>query len=303
MPRWIVWTLLTLLSWGVWAILSRLIEHDLTALHSQAISTLGVLPVIVALGLMRDEGIYPPHSLWKGAMLALAAGVLSCLGNIAFFAANGYTQAATVIPLTALSPVVTVLLAIPIFKEALNGWQWLGLVASIGAIMLFNPPQELAAGAWRSPTLLLPLAAIVLWGVTGIFQKGATNLTSARRGSLWFLGAFIPVSIVILLARPIEFSGLSGRTVAITTLLGLMLALGNFTLLRAFATGGKAAIIAPLAGLYPVVSIPIAIAYFGERPGAMQAWGIVLALAAVVLLAMETQPTTLVRRASEPVER
>jgi hypothetical protein len=81
------------------------------------------------------------------------------------------------------------------------------------------------------------------------------------------------------------------------------LALGNFTILRAFATGGKAAIIAPLAGLYPVVSIPIAIAYFGERPGAMQAWGIVLALVAVVLLAIESEPATLVRRASEPVER
>ncbi len=165
-------------------------------------------------------------------MLALLAGGLSCLGNIAFFAANGFAQAATVIPLTALSPVVTVLLAIPIFKESLNGWQWLGLVASIGAIMLFNPPNELAAGAWRSPALLLPLAAIVLWGVTGLFQKGATNITSARRASLWFLGSFIPVSIVILLLRPLEFGAVSAQTWAIASVLGFTLALGNLTLLR-----------------------------------------------------------------------
>jgi drug/metabolite transporter (DMT)-like permease len=302
MPRWIVWTLLTLLSWGVWAILSRLIERDLSALHSQALSTLGVLPVVVALWLMPDEPT-AAEKVRHGAMLALLAGWMSCLGNIAFFAATGYTQAATVIPLTALYPVVTVLLAIPIFKEALNGWQWLGVVVSLGAIMLFNPPQDLAAGAWRSPTLLLPLASIGLWGVTGLLQKGATNVISARRTSLWFLASFIPVSIVILAMRPVEFGSLNARTWAIAIALGFTLALGNFTILRAFATGGKAAIIAPLAGLYPVVSIPIAIAYFGERPGAMQAWGIVLALVAVVLLAIQSEPATLVRRASEPVER
>jgi transporter family protein len=301
MPRWIVWTLLTLLSWGVWAILSRLIEHELSALHSQAISTLGVLPVMIALWLMPDEPT-AAEQVHRGAVLALLAGGLSCLGNIAFFAANQFTQAATVIPLTALYPVVTVLLAIPIFKEALNGWQWLGVLVSFGAIVLFNPPQELAAGAWRSPTLLLPLAAIGLWGVTGLLQKGATNVISARRTSLWFLAAFIPVSLAIVLARPIDFGALSTKSWALASALGFTLALGNFTILRAFATGGKAAIIAPLAGLYPVVSIPIAIAYFGERPGAMQAWGIVLALVAVVLLAMETPQASERTMGFQPVD-
>src|SRR6266566_3454181 len=50
MPRWLLWSLVALLSWGVWAILSKLIGDALSAAHSQALSTLGLLPVMVALG-------------------------------------------------------------------------------------------------------------------------------------------------------------------------------------------------------------------------------------------------------------
>ena len=46
--------------------------------------------------------------------------------------------------------------------------------------------------------------------------------------------------------------------------LGFTLALGNYTVLLAFASGGKASIVAPLSGLYPLVSIPILIVAFKE---------------------------------------
>jgi uncharacterized membrane protein len=73
-------------------------------------------------------------------------------------------------------------------------------------------------------------------------------------------------------------------TWALAACVGFTLAFGNFTILLAFGKGGKASIIAPLAGLYPLVTIPIAIAIFGERMGQRETIGIVCALAAVVLL-------------------
>jgi drug/metabolite transporter (DMT)-like permease len=221
---------------------------------------------------------------------------------VAYYAALEHSQAATVIPLTALAPVVTVLFAIPIFKEGLNSWQWLGVVASLVAIYLFNPAQDFSSIGWRTPALLLPLAAIIAWGVTGLLQKGATNCISARSTSLWFFIAFVPVSITILAFHPLALQNVTLRNWLLVLAIGFTLALGNYTLLKAFATGGKAAIIAPLAGLYPVVSIPIAIAYFGERPGVLQAWGIVLALVAVVLLAMETQQPSERTMGFQPVD-
>jgi transporter family protein len=289
MPRWIAWTLLTLVSWGIWAILFRLMDEQLSPAHSQAISTLGVMPVLVALGLVRDStgaGQY-----WKGIGLAFGSGIVSCLGNVACYEALNHAKAATIIPLTALYPVVTVLLAVPLLKERLNLLQWVGIVLSLSAIYLFiNAPAESDLVAdWRTNELLLPLAAIVLWGVTGLMQKAATNHISARTTAIWFLAAFIPVAGAILAKNPI-YTGVAPSAWALSIALGFTLALGNFTLMQAFACGGKASIIAPLAGLYPLVSIPIALVGFHERLTWREASGIVLALSAVVLLSLQSEP-------------
>jgi drug/metabolite transporter (DMT)-like permease len=72
--------------------------------------------------------------------------------------------------------------------------------------------------------------------------------------------------------------------------LGFALALGNCTILLAFAAGGKASIIMPVTGLYPLVSIPIAILRYGETMDWRGSVGAVLALAGVVTLAYESPP-------------
>jgi uncharacterized membrane protein len=135
--------------------------------------------------------------------------------------------------------------------------------------------------------ILLPLSAILLWGVTGLMQKAATNDVTARVTAIWFLAAFIPVAVVILFTQSLP-TGLDAKTWLLTILLGFTLALGNYTLMQAFASGGKASIIAPLAGLYPLVSIPIALVGFGERLAWRETSGVVLALFAVLLLSLQS---------------
>jgi drug/metabolite transporter (DMT)-like permease len=70
-------------------------------------------------------------------------------------------------------------------------------------------------------------------------------------------------------------------------LLGFTLAFGNLAVLAAFASGGRAAIITPIAGLYPLVSLPIALWRFNEQIDAREAGGIALALLAVAMLTYE----------------
>ena len=48
-------------------------------------------------------------------------------------------------------------------------------------------------------------------------------------------------------------------------LLGFLFGLGNLTLIFAYGTGGKAAIVTPMASLYSLVTIPCAIVWLGER--------------------------------------
>ncbi len=288
MPHWIAWTLLTLVTWGIWAILFRLIGDEISPAHSQVISTLGIIPILLALWWINDAP--SGGNRRRGIWLALGSGILSCLGNIACYSALNHGKAATVIPLTALYPVVTVLLAIPLLKEHLNLWQWIGIGASLAAIYLFNvpggtgDPQGLVNG-W----MLLPFAAIVLWGVTGLMQKASTNDISARLSAIWFLAAFFPVAVLILAYDSLP-ADISPRTWAYALAMGFTLALGNLTILLAFASGGKASIIVPLAGLYPLASIPIAIVAFGERLGWRESCGIALALAAVVMLSFQSEP-------------
>jgi len=64
--------------------------------------------------------------------------------------------------------------------------------------------------------------------------------------------------------------------------------LGSFATLLVFASQGKASIITPLAALYPVVSVPIAILFLGERISLREAAGIFLALGSVAALSCET---------------
>jgi drug/metabolite transporter (DMT)-like permease len=86
-------------------------------------------------------------------------------------------------------------------------------------------------------------------------------------------------------------SAIGPSTWALAAAVGFTLAFGNLTVLLAFAHGGKASIITPLAGLYPLVSIPLAIGLLeDEELNLRVSLGIVCALAAVVMLSYTPTP-------------
>jgi uncharacterized membrane protein len=290
MSRWLMWTLLTIATWGIWAVLSKLLAEEIESpAQAQVLSTVGIVPVILALWMMNDS-TRAVHRR-RGILMALGSGILSCLGSIAYFDLfSRGASTATVIATTNLYPAVTVLVAIPILKERLNLWQVIGIGLSLAAIYLFNVPSDENV---FSPWLIFALLPIVLWGVCGLMQKMSTNDISGRTSAIWFLLSFVPVAAIIMLYDPLP-GDISLRAWLLAVAVGFTLALGNLTVLLAFASGGKASIISPLAGLYPLVSIPIAIALLGERLGWRESLGIVCALAAVALLSYqsEQQPAT-----------
>src|SRR5258708_36209048 len=79
MPRWLLWTLVALVSWGVWAVVSKLIGDALSAAQSQALSTLGLLPIIAALAFARKpSGSRSPR---RGILCGFAAGARAGFGE------------------------------------------------------------------------------------------------------------------------------------------------------------------------------------------------------------------------------
>jgi drug/metabolite transporter (DMT)-like permease len=260
-------------------VLGKPVGEVLSPLHSQLLSTVGLIPVIVALFFVKEPA--PRGRRLFGILMAFVSGIASSTGNIVYYEllASG-ANAATITPLTALSPIVTVLLAVILLNERLNAVQMVGVALSLLAIFLFNMQEE---GGLDSLAILLALAPIGLWGVAGFLQKLATNHISAGSSAIWFLVAFFPLAGWILWREPVT-SEVPLRTWVLATALGFTLALGNFTILLAFASGAKASVTTPLAGLYPLVSVPIAILWFDERIGLRSALGVAFALAAVAML-------------------
>jgi bacterial/archaeal transporter family protein len=246
-----------------------------------------MLPVMAALALSRNGAATVPRRWRRGVSLALLGSIVSCLGSIPYFSVlSSSAKAATVVPVTALYPLATILLAVPLLKEQLNRVQLLGVALSLIAIYMFNIHEERELfSAW----LLVALVPAVLWGIAGFLQKLSTNDVSGGVSALWFLSAFVPVGVVILVRQPLP-PGISWWTLWLVIGLGFTLALGNFAVLVAYGSNGKASIITPLVALYPIVSIPIAILLFGERIGRHESLGVMLGIFSIAMLSWESPP-------------
>lgn len=284
--RWLIWALVAVFSWGIWAFLSKLLGEALTAAQSQALSTIGLLPIFL---LLAFSGKLAGGLNRRGAAWAFGAGILGCVGNLAYYhALNLGGKAVTVAPLTALYPLVTVALAVLFLREKLNRVQLMGIGLSLIAIYLFNVQSD--AGL-ISKWLLFALLPILFWGLAGVTQKIATNHLSGEASTLWFLAAFIPVAIILLVTNNFP-EHVSSRTWGLVIALGFFFGLGNYGILAAFAYGGKASVITPLSGLYPIVSIPLAIYLLHEHAGPREIAGITTALLSVVALCWESPAQT-----------
>ncbi len=134
--KWFWYSLLCVLLWGGWALLSKLGSTEIPAATMQFLFTVGTLPI--ALGFLVAKRFQFEKSP-KGIVYGTANGVLSGIGGLALFAAyrsGGNTSVITAA--TALYPMITVVLAVSILRERLTWLQVLGLGFAAAAIVIFS---------------------------------------------------------------------------------------------------------------------------------------------------------------------
>ncbi len=134
--KWFWCSILAVLCWGAWAILSKLGSRDLSASAMQFYYAWGAVPVALALLIGRG---FKLEKDGRGIFYGVSNGLLSSLGNVALLAAyRSGGNTAVITTATALYPMITVALAIVVLRERLTGAQILGLGFAAAAMVIFS---------------------------------------------------------------------------------------------------------------------------------------------------------------------
>jgi transporter family protein len=141
LPLWLLWSLVTIVFWGTWGLVSKIASNGVDAYTNQLLFTVGIAPLLIFVSWKVSRGIRGEKREKRshGVFWAFLTGILGGLGNMAYFEAMVKGGKASVVtPVTALFPMVTVLLALVFLKERLGRLQWLGLGLAFVAIYLLN---------------------------------------------------------------------------------------------------------------------------------------------------------------------
>jgi transporter family protein len=134
--------------------------------------------------------------------------------------------------------------------------------------------------------MLFATIALVFWGLTGVTQKLSTNRISSELSFLWFAYAMIAISLVLLVTVPMHWK-VAPSILWLAIAGGALNGLGALTSFAALESGGKASVVISLISLYPLLTVAAAVLFLHEHLTLVQQAGIVLAIAAAVLLSIE----------------
>lgn len=133
MKEWIVPALGTFVFWGLAAFIPKIVAEYLSPRSATIYLALGSICVTVFILFSLN---FRPEVHPKGIALAVIAGVVINLGNICFLVAVSRGPVSLVAAFTALYPVLAIVLAMVILKEPINPRQGLGILFSLGAMLL-----------------------------------------------------------------------------------------------------------------------------------------------------------------------
>ncbi len=132
---WLLYGLLTLLLWGVWGFILKIASRYVDWFQYYIYAT--IIPIILSVILIyvyRDAITIGSKEL----SIVLLASLAGSIGYITFIIALKYGPTSVVVPLSALYPAITAVLAYIFLKEKILPHQWIGLILAIIAIILLS---------------------------------------------------------------------------------------------------------------------------------------------------------------------
>lgn len=236
--------------------------------------------IVVFTGLSLAVGAAWPRS-WKTWRDAMLAGMLLhgfYIGGVFWAVSQGLGAGLTGL-VTALHPLFTAVLALPLLHERLVGRQWIGIAVGVVGVGLILAPKMTSVEGVPLHALVVALLATLALTLGTIWQKLSKPEMDLRvNAAMQFVGALI-------LTAPVAFATEAGRFDHSPALYGALawavlgLSVGGISILLALLKRGAASKVAPLLYLSPPVAALIAVVAFGEALAAVQVAGMVLAVA------------------------
>jgi len=288
-PKWLIYSTISMLIWAIWSLLSPLASQDLSGSMVQMLSSAGLVPF--ALLLLFSKNLKKYTHLGKGVLLALATGVTAGLGNVMLYNALGSNgPASLVFPIISMAPLIPVLTAPFLFREKIRGLQAFGVVVALVAILLLNttsfPSASVAAPRFFSKWMLYTVLALVIFGITFLTQKGATYFISEELCTIVFAAGFLLLDVILIFTDHSLTWTIPTRAGWVSVFIGFLMGAGSLTLFIAYRYG-KASIVTPFSQLFPIITVLVAVPLYHEHIDSLRGIGIVAALLAGVILSLE----------------
>ncbi len=135
MTNWLTSAFLALFSFGLWGLFTKLAVVHIDSRSALIYQTLGVVVIgLIALNMVN----FKPATDTKGLIYAVLTGIAYGVGCLFYFMAASKGKIITVVTLTALYPLITIILAYFLLKEVVTVKQWLGIGMAMGSILLMS---------------------------------------------------------------------------------------------------------------------------------------------------------------------
>jgi len=134
MDKWLVSAILSLLIYGLWGFFPKIAVTFINPQSALIFEVVGA--IIVGMAALAWSG-FRPQLQPTGVLFAVLTGIAGMLGTLFYFAAASKGKISVVVSLTALYPLITIILAAIILREPITVKQIFGMVFALIAICLF----------------------------------------------------------------------------------------------------------------------------------------------------------------------
>jgi transporter family protein len=135
MPGWMIFSMLAVLLWGIWAFVGKIASDGLKPQHMLAYSLIGYTTAVPILLLWIGRDVFSPGNP-RAVGLALLTGFISAAAGCSYYLALSKGEVSRIVVITSIYPVVTCLLSFWFLGETFSLSKIAGIILCLAGVAL-----------------------------------------------------------------------------------------------------------------------------------------------------------------------